>query len=114
MGDRRPDPAIDRALKALNLVLQAGGFGVVAIDLADVSGREAAADSVYDVAARATRDRGERHGVRAADAGATGAQCRRPDVVAGRPLGVDWRVGSQPPVAGAGSPCACRVATEAD
>jgi hypothetical protein len=30
------DRAIDRALKALNLVLQAGGFGVVAIDLADV------------------------------------------------------------------------------
>ena len=28
--------ALDRALKALNLVLQAGGFGVVAIDLADV------------------------------------------------------------------------------
>ena len=27
---------VDRALKALNLVLQAGGFGVVAIDLADV------------------------------------------------------------------------------
>ncbi|HEY1304806.1 MAG TPA: hypothetical protein VGF24_14685 [Vicinamibacterales bacterium] len=27
---------IERALKALNLVLQAGGFGVVAIDLADV------------------------------------------------------------------------------
>jgi hypothetical protein len=27
---------IDRALKALNLVLQAGGFGLVAIDLADV------------------------------------------------------------------------------
>ena len=33
------DWAIDRALKALNLVLQAGGFGVVAIDLADVPGR---------------------------------------------------------------------------
>ncbi len=31
------DRAIDRALKALNLVLQAGGFGVVAIDLADVA-----------------------------------------------------------------------------
>jgi len=31
-----PDHAIDRALKALNLVLQAGGFGIVAIDLADV------------------------------------------------------------------------------
>ena len=30
------DRAIDRALKALNLVLQAGGFGIVAIDLADV------------------------------------------------------------------------------
>ena len=30
------DRAVDRALKALNLVLQAGGFGVVGIDLADV------------------------------------------------------------------------------
>jgi len=29
--------AVDRALKALNLVLQAGGFGVVAIDLVDVA-----------------------------------------------------------------------------
>ena len=29
------DRAIERALKALNLILQAGGFGVVAIDLAD-------------------------------------------------------------------------------
>ena len=29
------DRTIDRALKALNLVLQAGGFGVVALDLAD-------------------------------------------------------------------------------
>lgn len=28
--------AVDRALKALNLVLQAGGFGLVALDLADV------------------------------------------------------------------------------
>ena len=36
-GDAGPvDRAIDRALKALNLVLQAGGFGIVAIDLADV------------------------------------------------------------------------------
>jgi hypothetical protein len=33
-----PDWAIDRGLKALNLVLQAGGFGLVAIDLADVPG----------------------------------------------------------------------------
>jgi hypothetical protein len=33
-----PEWAIDRALKALNLVLQAGGFGLVAIDLADVPG----------------------------------------------------------------------------
>jgi hypothetical protein len=30
------DRAVDRALKALNLVLQAGGFGVVALDFADV------------------------------------------------------------------------------
>jgi hypothetical protein len=45
-GDRRPETrdwkpetAIDRALKALNLVLQAGGFGIVALDLADVPSR---------------------------------------------------------------------------
>jgi hypothetical protein len=30
-----PDRVIERALKALNLVLQAGGFGFVALDLAD-------------------------------------------------------------------------------
>jgi hypothetical protein len=30
---------VDRALKALNLILQAGGFGVVALDLADVPAR---------------------------------------------------------------------------
>jgi hypothetical protein len=30
------DRALDRALKALNLVLQAGGFGVVALDVGDV------------------------------------------------------------------------------
>ncbi|HET9358907.1 MAG TPA: hypothetical protein VFO58_04115 [Vicinamibacterales bacterium] len=34
------DRALDRALKALNLVLQAGGFGIVAIDLADAPPRE--------------------------------------------------------------------------
>jgi len=33
------DRVVDRALKALNLVLQAGGFGVVAIDLADIAPR---------------------------------------------------------------------------
>ena len=33
------DRAVERALKALNLVLQAGGFGFVAIDLADVPPR---------------------------------------------------------------------------
>jgi hypothetical protein len=32
----RQAETVERALKALNLVLQAGGFGVVAIDLADV------------------------------------------------------------------------------
>jgi len=43
-GGRRPgdsthallDRGVERAIKALNLVLQAGGFGVVALDLADV------------------------------------------------------------------------------
>jgi hypothetical protein len=33
------DRVVDRAIKALSLVLQAGGFGVVAIDLADVPAR---------------------------------------------------------------------------
>jgi hypothetical protein len=33
------DRLVDRALKALNLVLQAGGFGVVVLDLADVPRR---------------------------------------------------------------------------
>ena len=36
-GDGSPiERAVDRALKALNLVLQSGGFALVAIDLADV------------------------------------------------------------------------------
>ena len=34
-----PDRVVDRALKALNLALQAGGFAIVAIDLADVNPR---------------------------------------------------------------------------
>lgn len=33
---RLPSPDAPRALKAVNLVLQAGGFGIVAFDLADV------------------------------------------------------------------------------
>jgi hypothetical protein len=41
---RTPEPAarspLDRALKALNLILQAGGFAIVAMDLADVPLRE--------------------------------------------------------------------------
>ncbi len=35
-GSALRDRTLDRAVKALNLVLQAGGFGLVAIDLADV------------------------------------------------------------------------------
>jgi hypothetical protein len=35
----RASPVVDRAIKALNLVLQAGGFAVVAIDLADIPPR---------------------------------------------------------------------------
>lgn len=39
-GEPAPhDRMVDRALKALNLILQAGGFGVVAIDLADIPPR---------------------------------------------------------------------------
>jgi hypothetical protein len=34
-----PDRVVDRAIKALTLVLQAGGFAIVAIDLADVPPR---------------------------------------------------------------------------
>jgi hypothetical protein len=35
-GPQLADRAVERALQALNLILQAGGFGVVALDLADV------------------------------------------------------------------------------
>lgn len=35
--DAVPERTIDQALKALNLVLQAGGFGVVALDLGEAS-----------------------------------------------------------------------------
>jgi recombination protein RecA len=35
-GEGADDRPVERALKALNLVLQAGGFGLVALDLADV------------------------------------------------------------------------------
>ena len=38
-GHSSLDRIVDRAIKALNLVLQAGGFAVVAIDLADVHPR---------------------------------------------------------------------------
>jgi hypothetical protein len=41
-GGRDEDgPALDRAVKALNLVLQAGGFGVVVLDLGEVPGAAA-------------------------------------------------------------------------
>ena len=36
----RGESFVDRAIKALNLVLQSGGFAIVAIDLADVPSRE--------------------------------------------------------------------------
>ena len=38
-GPSLPERIVDRAIKALNLVLQAGGFAVVAIDLADIHPR---------------------------------------------------------------------------
>ena len=39
LGTGAIDRVVDRAVKALNLVLQAGGFALVAIDLADVPAR---------------------------------------------------------------------------
>jgi hypothetical protein len=38
-GTGEPERVVDRALKAFNLVLQAGGFALVALDLADVTPR---------------------------------------------------------------------------
>ena len=57
--------ALDRAIKAVNLVLQSGGFGLVALDIADVplDARARAAVQHLDAAA-AGRGR-ERHRVRA-------------------------------------------------
>ncbi len=80
---------VDRALKALNLVLQAGGFGVVAIDLADVPLAALTRHPVHHLAARAADDRRQRHGLRAARARAAGAQRRRPHALAERPLDLE-------------------------
>jgi recombination protein RecA len=35
-----PDASVERSIKALNLILQAGGFGIVALDLGDASPAE--------------------------------------------------------------------------
>ena len=56
------------ALKAMNLVLQAGNFGLVAFDLADVPRAGAARVSVHDLAAHGARDRRQPDGGAAASA----------------------------------------------
>ena len=83
-SDRAASEPIARALKALNLVLQAGGFACVAIDLADVPRAVAHADPVHDLAARAAHRRRKRHRLRARRAAAAGAQRGRPHAVAHR------------------------------
>ena len=44
-----PAPALERAVKAFNLVLQAGGFAVAALDVADVASGRAPAAAVHDL-----------------------------------------------------------------
>ena len=79
------DRIVGRALKAFNLVLQAGGFGVVALDLADAP--LAALNRIpFTTWLRVQRTiEGERHRVRAGRAAAAGAQRGRPDAFTGRP-----------------------------
>jgi hypothetical protein len=88
---------IDRALKSLNLVLQAGGFGVVAIDLADVP-LQTLKRIPFTTWLRVQRIiEGSDTACVLFDAGAALAQRRRPHAGADRPLVVDRRLGSQPP-----------------
>ena len=60
---------LKRALKALSLVLHAGGFGVVALDSSGCPGQCDLPGSVYDVAAAISRDRRQQDGLRAAGDG---------------------------------------------
>ena len=83
----RSSRSLDRALKALNLVLQAGGFGVVAIDLADVP-LVALKRLPFTTWLRVQRTiEGSDTACVLVVAGAAGAQRRRPDAVAGGTTG---------------------------
>ncbi len=67
-----------RALKAMNLVLQAGGFGLVVLDLADVAPGGARA-AVHDLVSPGAGDRRQPDGGGAGGGRASGAQFGRRD-----------------------------------
>ena len=99
LGTSTVDRVVDRAVKALNLVLQAGGFALVAIDLADVSPQRAEEPAVHHVAARAAQRRRQRHRVRAVgpeplarSAGGLTVLCTGQTTWSGRLTGLDARV----------------------
>ena len=75
--------SLDRAVKALNIVLQAGGFGVVVLDLGEVARADDQAAAVYHVAASASRHRRQRNRVRADWQRADCAERRRSDGAVG-------------------------------
>ncbi len=67
--------ALDRGIKALNIILQAGGFGLVVIDLAEVAS-QAIGRLPYTTWLRlSSRDRRQRHRVSAAGKRAHRAEC---------------------------------------
>ena len=67
--------ALDQAIKALTLVLQAGNFGLVVFDAADAPAPRARAAAVHDLAAAAAHDRRQPDGVRAGRGRADRAEC---------------------------------------
>ena len=66
--------AMEQAIRALTLVLQAGNFGLVVFDVGGGAGRGAAASAVHDLAAAAADGRRPSDGVRAGRRRADGAQ----------------------------------------
>ena len=66
--------ALEQAIRALTLVLQAGNFGLVVFDAARSAGRRAAPAAVHDLAAAAADGRRQPDGVRAGRRRADGAQ----------------------------------------
>ena len=89
--------SLDRAVKALNLVLQAGGFGLVVLDLAEVPPQVLRRLPVHHLASAASRDRRQRHGVRADGSRADGAQRRGSDGASGAASGFRAQASGTPP-----------------